>query len=131
MLWWNLSCALTLCLLLDCQQGTALRRASDIPEECQALRLHPEEGFETWQQEALQHLTACKCLVKGQGRPTSRCSDNECSFPPAPHLPGQQWLCSFGFLILIPVVSTVHILKPTLMLERLTLFFLFCIKALF
>lgn len=27
--------------------GSCFKSASDIPEECQMLRLHPEEGFET------------------------------------------------------------------------------------
>lgn len=81
----------------------AFKSASDIPEEHQMLRLHPEGRFETWQQEAVLHPSAHgshhAALYKGQGRSTSRCSDSECSFLPASYLPGQQWLWSFGFFI--------------------------------
>lgn len=41
------------------QSRAAFKSASDIPEEYHMLRLHPEEGFETWQQEGLQHPIAC------------------------------------------------------------------------
>lgn len=100
-----------------CQWGAAFKSAADIPEECQGLRLHPEEG--------LQHPSALRADPPPGALTGSAvfyllltCLANNAV---------ELWFLKF----LITVVSSVNILEPTLMLERLTLFFFFVIKLYF
>lgn len=125
-LFYNSACSWTL-RWQPAKGEAAFESASDIPEECQMLRLHREEGFETWQQEALQHPAP-------HGNHQGVCTRARAG-PPQGALKASAvfHLCftclvnsgcgALAFLFLITVVSSVNILDSRLVLERLALFF--------
>lgn len=111
-----------------CQRGAAFKSAADIPEEGQRLRLYPQEGLEMWQQEALTPLAVAAARVlctRARVDPPPGALTGSALFYLLLTCLANNGCGALAFLFLITVVSSVNILEPTLMLERLTLFFFF------